>query len=193
MHFVPLQRLMDLGLEKCADNPLKDAFASFSCQKDRDIENFAKERVLEFEKISKSRTYLFIDAEALKNKEIQIIAFFSLAMQILELPENLSVRQIKKLDGFSGKARGEKIKFLPVFLIGQLAKNDYFSDRITGNYILDRAIATTGNASKIVGGRIITVDVKYGESKLIAFYKRNGFKIVNNDSEAGFTQMIYML
>lgn len=53
-------------------NKLSELLSSFSCEKDEDIEYFLHNRAIEFEKLSKARTYLVLDQEQLKNKEIEI-------------------------------------------------------------------------------------------------------------------------
>jgi len=70
-----------------------------------------------------------------------------------------------------------KRKEFPVYLIGQLGKNDRFWNNITGSEILQMAIDIICYANELVGGRIILIEAMDNE-KLINFYKKNGFKIL---------------
>ena len=48
------------------DERVKRLLSSFSCVKDPDIEHFLRSRAVEFERLSKSRTYLIFDEDELK-------------------------------------------------------------------------------------------------------------------------------
>ena len=50
-------------------NEVLKLLSSFSCKKDKDIEFFLHNRAIEFEKLSKARTYLVFDQEQLEHKE----------------------------------------------------------------------------------------------------------------------------
>ena len=115
---------------------MKLGIDNFFCSRDLDLEDFLRNKAYTFEDKAKSRTYLLLDEVGIKNRQLDIMAYFAIAPQIMYLPTELSVRQIKRLDGFSGKIHGEKLKALPVYLIGQLAKNDKYKDAMDGNIIL---------------------------------------------------------
>ena len=85
---------MQLLREHFSDNQIKRAFSSFSCRRDEDIEMFAKRRAMRFEKASKSRTYLFVDDAVLSGGVLEFIAFFTMAPQILHLPEGLTPENV---------------------------------------------------------------------------------------------------
>lgn len=62
---------------------------------------FLKEKSVYFEKIGKSRTFFIFDEES---DTFKILAYFTLAIQVLRLPKKLlSGRKIKDLDGFGLK------------------------------------------------------------------------------------------
>lgn len=189
MPFTPLKTLQ----EKIPIQTIEQAFSRFSCKRDMDIESFLKNRAIQFEELAKSRTYFFIDQSAAENREIEIWGFFSIAPQILHLPEGLSIRARKELDGFSGKIHGEKISVLPVMLIGQIAKNDQYENVITGRALLAHTLTVAQSVHEMIGGRIVMVDVKSDAKGLIRFYEENGFVLISEDPETGLSQMIYML
>lgn len=81
----------------------QELISIFNCEKDKDIENFIRERAILFEKLGKSRTYLIFDED---EEEFKVLAYFTLAMQVLKIPEDLlSNRKTKFLDGFSSKIK----------------------------------------------------------------------------------------
>lgn len=186
--FVPLRNLQTAIPEK-----LNVAIQAFQCDRDNELAEFLKDRAALFEQKGKSRTYLLLDYEMLRRGNANIIAFFSVAPQVMFVPSSLSVRQIRRLDGFSGKMRGKKIEALPVYLLGQLAKNDDCADRMTGHELLLYAWKIIKQAQSLVGGRIVMADVKTSAEGLIRFYKRENFQLVSQSEETGLSQLIYML
>lgn len=57
---IPLKSLI---AELKEGNELHQLLSSFSCEQDADIEHFLHERAVDFENLSKSRTYLICDQE----------------------------------------------------------------------------------------------------------------------------------
>lgn len=120
-------------------NELLELLSSFSCKKDKDIEYFLHNRAIEFEKLSKARTYLVMDQEQLKNKEKHLIiyGYVSIALKILSVAQDMSNRMRKELDGFSAKIRGEQISDFPCYLLGQLSKNSNAkSEELSGKQLI---------------------------------------------------------
>jgi len=170
---------------------LDKGILEFSCKKNNDLEEFLSTRAILYEQVSKSRTYLFIDEDALDEK-ISILGYFSIGLKTLMLPDNLSNNQIRKLDGYSSKINRKKINSLPVYLIGQLAKNDQYKSLISGDEILQAAISTIREYSSCLSGRLIAVDCKPVD-KLHEFYKRNHFIMIGHDRISGLDQFVYFL
>ncbi len=158
-------------------NELSELLSSFSCKKDTDIEYFLHNRAIEFEKLSKARTYLVFDQEQLENKEdnLTIYGYISVALKILSVPRNMSNRMRKELDGFSAKIHGEQINDFPCYLIGQLSKNSNVkSEKISGKQLIDYAGDIIAASVEAVGGRYMMIECR-NEEKLIQFYKNNHF------------------
>jgi len=161
---IPLKTLLDEHDEE----KVKTLLDTFSCSKNLDVENFLKNSAILFEKLNKSRTYLIF-----KKGTTDILAYFTLTISILKIvDEDVSKKTLKRLNGMSK----EKKEF-PVYLIGQLGKNDKFWDEISGKFILETAISYIYDANEIVGGRVILIETLNNE-KLIKFYEDNGFKIL---------------
>ena len=184
-------------MNELEDDKLKNLLSSFSCAYDEDIQNFLHNRAIEFEKLSKSRTYLIVSEEQFENPEIAfdeftIYGYISLAVKVFTVPEETSNRQRQQLDGFSAKEHGKQISNFPCYLIGQLARNSNVPKKsISGAELLNFAYKMIGEAVKLVAGRNILVECHNNE-KLIKFYLDNGFYKISQvpDESQTMIQMI---
>lgn len=169
----------------------QELISIFVCEKDKDIENFLKERAINFEKLGKSRTFFIFDEEA---EEFRILAYFTIALQVLKVPEELlSAKKTKVLDGFSSKTRGTKITEFPAILIGQLGRNDLYKGSISGYEILEYCLVNILMGQERLGGRIIMLECK-NIPYLICLYEKFGFRKIDKDySEDELIQMIKIL
>lgn len=179
------------------DSILNEFLSSFSCVKDSDIENFLHNRAVEFEKLSKARTYLIVDADDLRaGRERPVIyGYVSLALKILTVPEGVSNRIRKELDGFSAKIHGQQISDFPCYLIGQLSKNSQIADNpVSGKELLNVAFDIIASATEAVGGRYMMVECR-AEEKLLQFYHNNAFNEIDRipDEDVPMVQMIRKL
>lgn len=157
---------------------LSELLSSFSCEKDKDIEFFLHNNAIRFEKLNKSRTYLLCDSDSLNEKgEFVILGYFSTALKVLDLPDHLSNRRRKEMDGLSAKLHGEVIRSVPCYLIGQLAKNSNISGEcaIKGSELIDYALTIIQYAETLVGGRFVMIECR-NTPKLLDFYAENRFK-----------------
>lgn len=176
---------------------LATMLSSFSCCDDPDIEMYLRDRAVNFEQLQKSRTYLIMDEEQLVDDSLNvddliIYGYYSLALKVLSVPDDLSNNQRKELDGFNAKYNGEPISDFPCYLIGQLARNsDVPKEVLSGKEILDMAYSVILDAVEAVGGRIIMVEC-HDDEKLIAFYESNDFSILSSlpDNDIAMKQMI---
>ena len=139
------------------ENKAQELISIFMCQRDSDIENFLKERAILFEKLGKSRTFFIFDED---EAEFKILAYFTLAIQVLKVPEALSNRKIKNFDGFNAKDNGQRIAEFPTILIGQLGKNELYEESITGNEIMQYCLITVLEGQIRLGGRIVMLECK---------------------------------
>lgn len=161
---------------------------------DKDIESFFLNRAVEFESLSKARTYLVCDADQLKNgtKPLKIYAYFSLALKVLSVPDETSNRIRKDLDGYNAKIHGSPIRDFPCYLIGQLSKNYNINQNpLSGKDLLQFAYDIIATSVSAVGGRYIMIECKNND-KLLHFYAANHFfKIAEiPDGENPMVQML---
>ena len=143
---------------------LENMLSSFSCIHDEDIQNFLHNRAIDFELLSKSRTYLIIDKEqfqkpGIRLDELTIYGYVSLAVKVFTVPETTSNRQRQQLDGFSAQEHGKQISNFPCSLIGQLARNlNIPKESISGAELLNFAYDIIVISVDAVRGRNILVE-----------------------------------
>ena len=172
---VPLRALITLQDRNNLRSSLGHFLSSFSCIRDKDIEYFLHHRAIDFEKASKSRTFL-ICRENTSVNTLSILAYFTLAMKTLRIPSNMSVNKRRKFDGYSGKIHNKPIEDITCFLIGQLGRNSNFNKTdIRGYDIIKQAFAIINFTSLSIGGRWILIECR-DNPKLIEFYAHNGFQ-----------------
>jgi len=154
------------------------------------VEKFLKERAIAFERMGKSRTFLIFDED---EEEFKVLGYFSLALQVLKIPESFSNRKIKELDGFNAKIYGGRILEFPAILIGQLAKNDLYKDRLSGFKLMQYCLSTLLDGQMRLGGRIVMLECK-DIPYLISFYEQFGFIKLERDYQGGdLIQLIKIL
>ncbi|MDD2402389.1 MAG: hypothetical protein PHI90_10375 [Clostridia bacterium] len=163
------------------ENKAQKLISIFVCKRDPDIENFLKEKAIIFEKLGKSRTFLIFDEE---DEKFKVVAYFTLALQILKIPEEFSNRKIKIFDGFNAKINGKRITEFPTILIGQFGKNELFKDCITGDKVMRYCLGVMLEGQIRLGGRIVMLECK-DIPYLLDFYERYGFLKIEKDYEVG--------
>lgn len=120
--------------------------------------------------------------EEAADEQFSILAYFTLALQVIKLPNKLSNRKIKELDGFSAKINGEIITEFPAILIGQIGKNDEHKNDISGFDVMEYCMAKVLEGQARLGGRIVTLECK-DIPYLIQFYEQFGFKKLEREYE----------
>lgn len=161
---VPLKDLLSVEEEK-----LFDILKTFECEKNKDLEDFIRNpsQALRFEKNQTTRTYLFLD------ENINLIAYFTIALKVLDTSRIFSKSLVKKLDGID-----KNRQTIPCYLIAQLGKHSNCEYKI-GQFLLDYAIETIKKSVEITGGRFILLD-SVNEKEVVDFYtsSENGFTIL---------------
>lgn len=185
---------LETFLEMTSEETVKEVISTFYCSKDHDIESFLKNenKAILYERKSKSRTYLIFDEDGLENGNFILLAYFTVAIQTLKIPNGTVASQIRKLDGLYAKKGSEALTEIPSYLIGQLSKNDEYTDKIAGDELLEYALSVISKAQGIVGGRVAFIECQ-DRPQLINFYTRNGFKHFRKDPDDGLVQMVRLL
>lgn len=170
----------------------KEIFSKFYCTYDKDIEKFLKEKAILYELKSRARTYLIFDSNLLKQGIFSLIAYFSISLQVLKLPQNFSNTKIKYLDGMYTRKKQNKISEVPAYLIGQLAKNDKYIKNTDGSKIMKITLSLISMAQDVIGGRVVYIECK-NKDVLKNFYLQNGFRYLQDNVDKDYVQMFLVL
>jgi hypothetical protein len=157
------------------------AIAGFSCR-DADVEQFLKQKALEFERRDKSRTYLIFSDD-----QKALLGYFTLSLDALPFSATVSKNTIKSIDGFS-----KDVQAVGIILIGQFGKDIELAKDVDGSFLLDICIDAVYAVQKRVGGRFVLLECNE-EEKVVSFYKNNGFIKLQYDDRDKYLQMVRRL
>jgi len=163
-----------------------EAIGNFSC-KDKDVENFLKNKALEFEKRDKSRTYLVFEEDEFVIGNVSIIGYFTLSLKSLDFRDTLSRYKVKDIDGFSKDVSG-----VAIALVGQFGKDEDKAKNIAGKEILDICMSYIYQVHTLIGGRYVLIECLDLE-KVVDFYRDNSFEILQLDKSDNYLQMVRRL
>jgi hypothetical protein len=182
---IPLSPLLSLLERSSSRSQVRKLLGSFHCSRNEDVERFLHQRAITFEEKGLSRTYLWIGRSEGKPT---VLAYFTIALKAIYLGGEI-LNAIKQLGGknykqvlndlLKGYPLEDYNKQIPVYLIGQIGKHERLKEKV-GSFIVKTAIAKIEQASKIVGGKIVILDIVEASNlqteSLIRFYKEIGFK-----------------
>lgn len=161
-------------LQYADDSVIKRILAKFSCDRNREIENFLHNLAIEYEKSSSARTYFLATEDKI------IAGYFTLSIGFADISKStrLSAEDRQKL--MMSKCPDHRI---PCFLIGQLGRNDSFSRiQLSGSQILEKALAVLAEVKNQIGGKFVIVEC---EDDLVRLYESEqfGFRLFNTPSK----------
>jgi len=160
-----------------------NSMSLFSC-KDDDVELFLKSKALEYEKRNKSRTYIILDSERLYKNEIIVLGYFTLSLKALTFSNDVSKSKVKNIDGFS-----KDIRMTATILIGQFGKDQNAAKTINGSLLFAECLKVVYSIHNSVGNRIVLLECNNFD-KIINFYEKNNFEILQNSENGEYLQMI---
>ena len=154
------------------EEQVREDISSFSCPINPKIENFIRNRAIDFSRRKVSITYLVSDP-----KDGQIVGFFALTHKAVLIPSStLSNTMRKKLERFARLDRATGDYMASAFLIAQLGKNYGIDggERITGRELMSIANDVLLDIQHRIGGGIVYLDSEDVES-LRRFYAGEHF------------------
>lgn len=151
---------------------------SFRCSLNEDIEDFLRNKSIDFERRGLCTTYVYIDTATM-----QVCGYFSLTHKALSISE-LSYGRRKDIAGI------KTAKIAPFILLAQLGK--FKSDepggsgcsQLSGDAMMADAFAIIAKSNEYIINRRVLVECE-NEAHLISFYQRHGFKFLDIDREDG--------
>ncbi|MBQ9389667.1 MAG: GNAT family acetyltransferase [Synergistaceae bacterium] len=152
---------------------LSEDLSLFSCQINPAIENFIRNRAIDFARRKLSITYLVVDTY-----DGEILGYFALTHKAVLIPDvTMSNTSRRKLERYARLDRSTGDYMASAFLIAQFGKN-YGVDngkRISGRDLMNIANDILVNIQNQIGGGIIYLDCEDNES-LKQFYTDEKFQ-----------------
>ena len=159
-------------LDSVGEERLKLFLKTFSSPVNPAIENFVRNRAIDFARKKVAVTYLAIDLN-----DGQILGCFALTHKAVSIPgAGLSSSSRRKLERFARLDRAAGDYMSSAFLIAQFGKNFGVDDgrRIAGSQLMDIVNDVLVNIQRQIGGGIIYLDCEDNE-KLQQFYINEKF------------------
>lgn len=159
-----------------------------------DVEFFIHNKALQFEKMDLARTYLVMSTYQSK---YYLAGYFSLSNKPLIIPNkqfNKMSNSLKRRLMGIGHRTEQKSYEIKGFLLGQLGRNyndiAVKANNCSGDDLLTLCYEKIREAHRLVGGRILHLECENNE-KLIGFYERNGFSLIEDyESANGYRVMV---
>lgn len=156
------------------ENDTKELLKNFKCPLNKDVEDFFKNKAIEFSKRDYSRTYIIMSSYKQENV---IAGYFAIANKSTIIRKAiLSRTKRKRLLVFANYDDDIKGYHIALPLIGQIGKNYYsgYDKLITGDILLKMACNKIKEIQNAIGGRFVYLECEDKE-KLKEFYESNGF------------------
>lgn len=161
------------------ESMVHNILSTFSCLNNKDVERFLKEKALIFDKQGLSKTHLVFTSY---KDEMVLVGYFALATKSFVIKRNnrksrfdkISNTLLKRIAKHGQYDKDTEQYIISAPLIGQLGKNDKYSDLITGDILLKYACDTVRKVQSFIGGRVVYLECE-DKPGLVEFYKTNGF------------------
>lgn len=155
----------------------QNLLSDFSCPMNPDVENFLKQKSLEFAKQSISSTYLVF---ASYKGAYVLVGYYTLANKFFCISRDAfpSKRLRSRIAKFAQFDSTLKRYTLSAPLIGQLGKNysHNYNLLISGDELLKLALDKVRESQSIIGGKVVYLECEDKE-RLLEFYSSNGFVV----------------
>lgn len=152
---------------------LKDVLSDFTCPMNINVEEFLKEKAIEFTKRNQSVTYLVF-----LNDASTLVGYFTLASKSITVKEGILSKTIQKKISRISEYDSEYHTFrLSAYLIAQFGKNftDNANKKITGHQLMELAIQKIKELQYMLGGTVVFLEAVCNK-KIIEFYTKHKFK-----------------
>lgn len=173
-----IQIRLDDMIEQVGEDRARDILSSFVCYKNKDVENFLREKAIVFSQRKFAKTYLVYWLSDDK-KEKELVGYYTVAQKVVRIAkESLSKTRAKKFRYYGEYDDRTKEFIVPAPLIAQLGKNFKNGNDclIYGDELLQMAIEKVKDVQREVGGKFTYLECEEKE-KLVKFYEKNGFTV----------------
>lgn len=161
--------------QKIGENELKNILSDFSSPKNKDVEDFLKNKAVDFANKHQSVTYLVYSKDT-----VEMVGYFTITMKPVTIKANgLSKTARKRLDRISRYDEKTDTYVVSAYLIAQFGKNygDTVTDPISGIDLMDCTMDTLREIQYQLGGLLVYLECE-NQEKLLDFYQnQNGFRL----------------
>lgn len=169
------------------EGKINTAFKKFSCQREIDLENFLVQKAIPYERTNYGKTYLAVDAQKLSDGIFDVIAYFTIAQNSLDISQLSGKKKRRVLGRYPGR---DSLKSVPTYLIGQLGRSDEYTNAdLSGQTLLNECYHAISLAAKVIGGNLIILECR--EHMYEKFYEGQGFKKLYDDVNEEGLYMLY--
>lgn len=172
-------------VEELGEQEVKTMLSTFCCPRNADVEDFLRNKAIEFSKQGTAKTHLIYTSY---KGEVVLAAYYALTLQPFDIKRtsNLSATMRKRIKRFAKYDENYKVYRVSAPLIGQLAKNynNGYDNLITGDELLELACRRIQDMQLDFGGKVAFLECE-DISGLVNFYERNGFKAFDHRNLAG--------
>ena len=168
---VNVSNILD-NLKADGEENVREDLSSFSCSVNAEIEEFIREKAIDFAKRRLSITYLVTDMD-----DGEILGYFTLTHKAILLNgEGFSKTMQRKLTRYSRLDKQTGNYMASAFLLAQFGKNYGVDDgkRISGTNLMELVRDILVDVQRRIGGGIVYLDCE-DKAGLLAFYEKEGF------------------
>lgn len=161
-------------LTELGEKQTKAILSEFSCPMNGDVEDFIRNKAIEFSKQGLAKTQLVLTS--LHGKNV-VAAYYSLSNKFIMLKRDVISKTLQKRIVKFGQYIEETQRYvISAPLIAQLSKNftNRYNELISGDELLKIACDAVAKIQYEIGGKIVYLECEDCD-KLKDFYSRNGF------------------
>lgn len=162
-----VDNILDL-IEIGGEDVIKQELSAFSCPQNEEIEDFLKNKSIEFAKQKLSITYI-VRAE----KDLAIVGYYTLTIRALEIAaKSVSKTLNKRIKKFAIYDDKNDTYTVAAYLLAQFGKNYGIDNgsRIKGDLLMDSVESTIRNIQHMIGVGLIYLDVEKNNKTAIDLY-----------------------
>lgn len=165
--------ILDL-LKIVGEDKVKNVLSGFSCNRNKEIEEFVRNDAIVFSQKKMSITYLVLDEKS------ELAAIFTLAHKPIQIySANLANRTKNKIERYAHHDDSIGAYVISAFLIAQFGKNsNYNGEELKGNFLMGLTEEIIMNVQREIGGGVVYLECENLDA-LLSFYQKeeNGFRI----------------
>ena len=183
--------ILDL-MEEVGEDTVRDILSNFISE-NNEVEEFIKNKAIEFAKRKWSITYLVSDS--IKKELLGIFTLASKAVQV-GTTTGLSNSIVKRINEFSIKNDNGVNIASTAYLLAQFSKNKGNKEKLSGDQLLTESLKKLREVQTKVGGKLLWLECENTNQEALSFYQKEkfGFQQFNTryDEQSGvkYIQMI---